>query len=123
MRVESTRIWMILICLIIRITNSDGSSKRKFEFFVTYKKKKKKKNIYIYIYIFVHKYKGPQCHDFAGDRSNCQRFIRCFHNLRVLFTCGSGTAYVPELQTCVGKELVTDCDDSKHRIGKFYSII
>jgi len=63
--------------------------------------------------------KGQQCRDFAGDRSNCQRFIRCFHNLRVLFTCASGTAYVPNLQTCVATELVNDCDDSKNRIGKF----
>ncbi len=62
---------------------------------------------------------GQQCRDFTGDRSNCQRFIRCFHNLRVLFTCPTETAYVPELQTCVGKELVNDCDDSKNRIGKF----
>ncbi|CAF1350322.1 unnamed protein product, partial [Adineta ricciae] len=39
-----------------------------------------------------------------------------FHNLRVLFTCASGAAYVPELQTCVSKELVDDCNDSKNRI-------
>ncbi|CAF0823533.1 unnamed protein product [Rotaria sordida] len=78
MKVESTRLLIVLVCLIIRITNTNGLSKR------------------------------PQCHDFAGDRSNCQRFIRCFYNLRVVFTCASGTAYVPELQTCVAKELVTD---------------
>ena len=62
---------------------------------------------------------GQQCRDLAGDRSNCQRFIRCFHNLRVLFTCASGTAYVPELKTCVAKELVKDCNNSKDRIGSF----
>ena len=61
---------------------------------------------------------GQECRDFIGDRSNCQRFVRCFHNLRVLFSCASGTAYVPELQTCVAKELVNDCDDSKNRDGK-----
>ena len=61
---------------------------------------------------------GQQCRDFVGDRSNCQRFVRCFHNLRVLFTCAQGTAYVPDLQTCVATELVNDCDDSKNRIGK-----
>ncbi|MBX7224950.1 MAG: chitin binding domain-containing protein, partial [Chitinophagales bacterium] len=60
--------------------------------------------------------KGLQCRDFAGDRSNCQRFIRCFHNLRVLFTCGSNTAYVPDLKTCVGKELVTDCSNAENRV-------
>jgi len=59
--------------------------------------------------------KRPPCRDFAGDLSNCQRFIRCFHNLRVIFSCPSGTAYVPELQTCVARELVIDCEDSKNR--------
>ena len=62
---------------------------------------------------------GSPCRDFAGDLSNCQRFIRCFHNLRVLFSCPTGTAYVPELQTCVAKELVTDCQDSKNRDGLY----
>ncbi|CAF2086668.1 unnamed protein product [Rotaria magnacalcarata] len=86
MRVESTRLLIVLVCIIIRFSNTDALSKRQ------------------------------QCRDFAGDRSNCQRFIRCFHNLRVLFTCASGTAYVPELQTCVAKELVTDCNDPEKRV-------
>jgi Notch-like protein len=62
------------------------------------------------------KSKRQECRDLAGDRSNCQRFVRCFHNLRVLFTCASGTAYVPELKTCVAKNLVTNCNDSKDRV-------
>ena len=62
---------------------------------------------------------GQQCRDLVGDRSNCQRFVRCFHNLRVLFTCAAGTAYVPDLKTCVEKDLVKNCNDSKDRIGKF----
>ena len=66
-----------------------------------------------------HHYSGQQCRDLAGDRSNCQRFIRCFHNLRVLFTCATGTAYVPELKTCVAKDLVKDCNSTKDRVGKF----
>lgn len=61
---------------------------------------------------------GQECRDLAGDRSNCQRFVRCFNNLRVLFTCAQGMAYVPELKTCVPKESVKDCHDSKDRIGK-----
>ncbi|CAF2582775.1 unnamed protein product [Rotaria sp. Silwood2] len=89
MKVKSTRLLIVLVCLIIRITHTNALSKRQ------------------------------QCRDFAGDRSNCQRFIRCFHNLRVVFTCASGTAYVPELKTCVAKELVTDCNDSVNRVGKF----
>ncbi|CAF1386001.1 unnamed protein product [Rotaria sp. Silwood1] len=93
MKVESTRLLIVLVCLIIRITNTNGLSKRQ------------------------------QCRDFAGDRSNCQRFIRCFHNLRVVFTCASGTAYVPELQTCVAKELVTDCNDSVNRVGNLFHLI
>ncbi|CAF3618197.1 unnamed protein product [Adineta steineri] len=86
MKVEYTRLLIVLVCLIIKCVDVNGSLKRE------------------------------QCRDFAGDLSNCQRFIRCFYNLRVLFTCASGTAYVPELQTCVGKELVDDCNDSKNRI-------
>ncbi|CAF0870390.1 unnamed protein product [Adineta ricciae] len=62
------------------------------------------------------KSKRQQCRDMAGDRSNCQRFVRCFNNLRVLFTCAAGTAYVPELKECVDKEKVKNCDDSKDRI-------
>lgn len=54
----------------------------------------------------------------VGDLTNCQRFVRCFHNLRVLFTCAAGTAYVPEMKTCVEKEQVKNCDDPKDRIGK-----
>jgi hypothetical protein len=61
---------------------------------------------------------GQECRDLVGDRSNCQRFVRCFQNLRVLFTCAKGTAYVPELRTCVPKESVKNCNDSKDRIGK-----
>ncbi|CAF2519254.1 unnamed protein product [Rotaria sp. Silwood2] len=60
--------------------------------------------------------KSKQCHDYVGDRANCQRFVRCFHNLRVLFTCASGTVYEPKLKTCVAKDLVTNCDDSKDRV-------
>ncbi len=111
MKVEYTRLLIVLICLIVRITNADVSIKSKWEFF-------------FYLCIEWFDIKGQQCRDYAGDRSNCQRFIRCFYNLRVLFTCASGTAYVPDLQTCVATELVNDCDDSKNRIGKFkYSFL
>lgn len=66
---------------------------------------------------------GQQCRDLVGDRSNCQRFIRCFHNLRVIFTCAAGTAYSPELKTCVAKESVKDCNSTKNRIGEFRMIL
>jgi hypothetical protein len=66
--------------------------------------------------------KGQQCRDLAGDRSNCSRFIRCFNNLRVLFTCTQGTAYVPELKTCMEKNLVKNCNDPTNRVGKSYYI-
>ncbi|UJR31039.1 hypothetical protein I4U23_018549 [Adineta vaga] len=86
MKVESSRLLIILACLVIGIANADQALQRDL------------------------------CRDFSGDLSNCQRFIRCFHNLRVLFTCASGAAYVPELQTCVSKELVDNCNDSKNRV-------
>lgn len=86
MKVDWIRLLILTICVILHGTKADTVTKRQ------------------------------QCRDFAGDISNCQRFIRCFHNLRVLFTCPFGTLYVPELKTCVAQELVTDCDDSKNRI-------
>ncbi|CAF0818087.1 unnamed protein product [Didymodactylos carnosus] len=60
--------------------------------------------------------KRLQCKDFGSDHTNCQRFYRCFYNLRVLFTCGSGTAYDSELRVCVSKDQVENCK-SKTKIG------
>ncbi|CAF4293543.1 unnamed protein product, partial [Adineta steineri] len=77
---------IVVVCLVIQGTTADVKSKRQ------------------------------ECRDLVGDRSNCQRFVRCFHNLRVLFTCATGTAYVPELKTCVDKDLVKNCNDSTDRI-------
>lgn len=64
------------------------------------------------------KKKGQECRDFAGDISNCARFVRCYNNLRVIFTCNSGTLYSPKTKNCVQKEFVNDCDDTNTRVGK-----
>ncbi|CAF3378373.1 unnamed protein product [Rotaria socialis] len=60
--------------------------------------------------------KRPECRDLVGDISNCSRFVRCFRNVRVLFTCTSGTLYSPKSKSCVDKSLVNDCDDPKERV-------
>lgn len=62
------------------------------------------------------KSKRQECRDFVGDRSNCRRFVRCFHNLRVLFTCANGTAYAPKLKSCVDASTVKDCADTTDRV-------
>lgn len=62
------------------------------------------------------KSKRNECRDLVGDRSNCQRFVRCFNNLRVVFTCAQGTVYDTELRTCAPKDSVQNCDDKKDRI-------
>ncbi|CAF1627731.1 unnamed protein product [Rotaria magnacalcarata] len=60
--------------------------------------------------------KRPECRDLVGDMSNCSRFVRCFRNVRVIFTCTSGTLYSPKSKSCVDKSLVNDCDDPKERV-------
>ncbi|CAF1436970.1 unnamed protein product, partial [Didymodactylos carnosus] len=49
-----------------------------------------------------------QCEDFSAD-GDCRKFIRCFSNLRVKFTCGIGTAWDKNLKTCVHREWVESC--------------
>jgi hypothetical protein len=56
------------------------------------------------MFLFVEK-----CEDFSADAENCTKFIRCFHNLRIKFTCGPGTAWENTLKTCVWKEYVESC--------------
>ncbi|CAF1195303.1 unnamed protein product [Didymodactylos carnosus] len=50
-----------------------------------------------------------KCEDFSPD-TDCTKFIRCFHNLRVKFTCADGTAWEKDLKTCVHKEWVESCN-------------
>jgi hypothetical protein len=56
MKVEYTRLLIVLICLIIRLTNADGSSKSKLEFFNLIKYifmyQSKDKNVVIFLAIF-----------------------------------------------------------------------
>lgn len=54
-----------------------------------------------------------KCEDFSADAQNCTKFIRCFHNLRIKFTCGPGTAWEDTLKTCVWKEYVESCGDTR----------
>ncbi|CAF1628166.1 unnamed protein product, partial [Adineta ricciae] len=49
------------------------------------------------------------CQDYSADSGDCTKFIRCFHNLRIKFTCPSGTAWENSLKTCVWKEYVESC--------------
>ncbi|CAF3682265.1 unnamed protein product [Adineta steineri] len=50
------------------------------------------------------------CVDFSADPADCTKFIRCFHNLRIRFTCPPGTAWEDSLKTCVWKEYVEACN-------------
>ncbi|CAF1550461.1 unnamed protein product [Rotaria sp. Silwood1] len=49
------------------------------------------------------------CEDFSADQ-DCTKFIRCFHNLRIKFTCPPGTAWEDTLKTCAWKEYVESCN-------------
>ncbi|CAF1035730.1 unnamed protein product [Adineta ricciae] len=49
------------------------------------------------------------CEDFAPDANNCTKFIRCFGNIRIRFTCAAGTAWENSLKTCVWTEQVEAC--------------
>ncbi|CAF1175475.1 unnamed protein product [Rotaria magnacalcarata] len=50
------------------------------------------------------------CKDYSPDPANCTKFIRCFHNLRIKFTCPPDTAWEDSLKTCVWKEYVEACN-------------
>ncbi|CAF5192579.1 unnamed protein product, partial [Rotaria magnacalcarata] len=49
------------------------------------------------------------CEDFSADTGSCTKFIRCFHNIRIRFTCPSGTAWEESLRTCLSTEYVEKC--------------
>ncbi len=64
---------------------------------------KKKKEFYLL----------DSCEDFSPDPANCAKFIRCFYNLRIRFTCPPGTAWENTLKTCVWREYVEACDGQR----------
>jgi hypothetical protein len=49
------------------------------------------------------------CEDFTADQESCTKFIRCFGNIRIRFTCPPGTAWEDSLNTCVWIEQVQGC--------------
>lgn len=62
-----------------------------------------------------------QCEDFAADEGSCTKFVRCFGDIRVRFTCPSGTAWEDSLKTCVWTEEIETCQRAKQqrRLGLF----
>lgn len=66
-----------------------------------------------------------KCEDYSPDPNNCAKFIRCFYNLRIRFTCPSGTAWEDSLKTCVWREYVEACDErqqiKQRQLGKYFS--
>ena len=55
------------------------------------------------------------CEDFSADDEDCTKFVRCFSNLRIRFTCPPGTAWEDSLKTCVWIEQVESCNEIKER--------
>ncbi|UJR26457.1 hypothetical protein I4U23_007787 [Adineta vaga] len=49
------------------------------------------------------------CEDFVADANNCKKFVRCFGNVRIRFTCAAGTAWEDSLKTCIWVEQVEAC--------------
>lgn len=64
------------------------------------------------------------CIDFSADGGNCTKFIRCFYNLRILFTCPPGTAWEDSLKTCVWANAVAACNtvQKQRKIGISYCL-
>ena len=63
------------------------------------------------------------CQDYAADQNNCTKFTRCFHNLRIIFTCPSGSAWEDSLKTCVHSNHVDACKlvhQEKRKLGKSF---
>ena len=61
------------------------------------------------------------CQDYAADQNNCTKFTRCFHNLRIVFTCPAGSAWEDSLKTCVHSTYVDACKlvhHQKRKLGK-----
>lgn len=56
-----------------------------------------------------------QCEDFAADQDSCTKFIRCFGNIRIRFTCAPGTAWEDSLKTCIWTEQVEGCQRVKQQ--------
>ncbi|CAF4064985.1 unnamed protein product [Adineta steineri] len=59
------------------------------------------------------------CEDFAVDETDCTKFIRCFDNVRIRFTCTAGTAWEDSIKTCVSKEQVQACKQQVKQQRKF----
>ena len=64
-----------------------------------------------------------KCEDYSPDPANCEKFIRCFHNLRIKFNCPPDTAWEDSLKTCVWKEYVEACNvknlANQRNLGRF----
>jgi len=56
-----------------------------------------------------------QCEDYVADQSDCTKFLRCFENIRIRFTCPSGTAWEEQVKRCVRKEQVQGCQQVKQQ--------
>ncbi|CAF0902610.1 unnamed protein product [Rotaria sordida] len=66
--------------------------------------------LYLFTTLFITVIGQKTCEDFSADQ-DCTKFIRCFHNLRIKFTCPSGTAWEDSLKTCAWKEYVESCNE------------
>lgn len=55
------------------------------------------------------------CQDFQADPTDCRKFIRCFNNVQIKFTCPLGAAWESSLKTCVAIESVDSCKKVQER--------
>jgi hypothetical protein len=63
-----------------------------------------------------------ECEDYVADEENCAKFIRCFGNIRIKFTCTPGTTWDDSIKTCVYAENVEGCQRVKQqrKLGNYF---
>ena len=55
------------------------------------------------------------CEDYVADSESCTKFVRCFANIRMRFTCPPGTAWEDSLKTCARTEQVEACQRTRQQ--------
>jgi hypothetical protein len=62
------------------------------------------------------------CEDFVADEESCTKFVRCFGNIRIRFTCPPGTAWDSSIKTCIWIEQVEGCQRTKQqrKFGNYF---
>jgi len=66
-----------------------------------------------------------ECEDYVADEENCTKFIRCFGNIQVKFTCAPGTIWEDSVKTCIWAEKTEECQRVKQqrKLGNYFLLL